>query len=310
MRTVFLGEHIHSDAVEILKNHVRLVDNLDHPEEIDAIILRTFTVDARIMDMCPNLKVIGKHGVGVNTIDLEAAKERGIAVFNTPLANANSVAELIVGLMLNLSRQILTAHEKSKEGAFQKVAPAEMTGMELSGKTLGLIGMGNIARLVAGICRNGFGMEVRGYDPFVTEEAMKEMGYTKCETVEEVIRGADVVNVSVPLTKETENLISGEVFDAFRPGAILINAARGGIVNEDDLYQALKEKKLRGAACDAFVKEPPSGKECRLYELDNFIGTPHIGACAEEALIRMGTQVAEGVIAFLEGDGTNIHRLV
>ena len=129
MATVFLGEYIHPSAVETLKKHVTVVDNLEHPEEIDAIILRTFEVDAKVMDMCPNLKVIGKHGVGVNTINLEAAKERGIAVFNTPLANANSVAELIVGLMLNISRNILPAHEKSKVGEFKKIAPAEMTGM-------------------------------------------------------------------------------------------------------------------------------------------------------------------------------------
>ena len=156
MATVFLGEYIHPDAEETLKKYVTVVDNLSHPEEIDAIILRTFEVDAKVMDMCPNLKVIGKHGVGVNTIDLEAAKKRGIAVFNTPLANANSVAELIVGLMLNISRNILPAHEKSKEGEFKKIAPAEMTGMEISGKTLGLIGTGNIARLVGKICVNGF----------------------------------------------------------------------------------------------------------------------------------------------------------
>ena len=112
MATVFLGEYIHPDAEETLKKYVTVVDNLSHPEEIDALILRTFEVDAKVMDMCPNLKVIGKHGVGVNTIDLEAAKKRGIAVFNTPLANANSVAELIVGLMLNISRNILPAHEK------------------------------------------------------------------------------------------------------------------------------------------------------------------------------------------------------
>lgn len=185
MATVFLGEYIHPDAEETLKKYVTVVDNLSHPEEIDAIILRTFEVDAKVMDMCPNLKVIGKHGVGVNTIDLEAAKKRGIAVFNTPLANANSVAELIVGLMLNISRNILPAHEKSKEGEFKKIAPAEMTGMEISGKTLGLIGTGNIARLVGKICVNGFGMKVIGYDPFVSREDMEKMGYEKFDSVPE-----------------------------------------------------------------------------------------------------------------------------
>ncbi|MDD6662716.1 MAG: hydroxyacid dehydrogenase [Lachnospiraceae bacterium] len=310
MATVFLGEYIHPSAVEKLKKYATVVNTFENPEAIDAIILRTFEVNAKVMDQCPNLKVIGKHGVGVNTIDLNAAKERGIAVFNTPLANANSVAELIVGLMLNISRNILTAHEKSKAGEIKKVAPAEMTGMELSGKTLGLIGTGNIARIVGKICENGFGMKVIGYDPFVSREAMEKLGYEKYDTVQGLIENADVINVSVPLTPETTNLIAKETFNHFRPGAILINAARGGIVNEDDLYTALKEKKLRAAACDAFVQEPPTGKNCNLYELDNFIGTPHIGACAEEALVRMGTQVVDGVIEFLQGDPEKVRRLV
>ena len=266
MTTVYLGEYIYPGAVETLKKYANVVDSFDDPEKIEGIILRNVKVDAALMDLCPNLKVIGKHGVGVNTIDLDEAKKRGIAVFNTPLANANSVAELI--------------------------------------------GTGNIARIVGRICANGFGMKVVGYDPFVSKEQMNEMGYEKYDTVPELIRNADVINVSVPLTAETADLIAGDVFDCFRPGAILINAARGGIVNESDLYTALKERKLRAAACDAFVQEPPSGEKCKLYELDNFIGTPHIGACAEESLVRMGTQVVDGMMEYLVGDPSKVRRLV
>ena len=310
MTTVYLGEYIYPGAVETLKKYANVVDSFDDPEKIEGIILRNVKVDAALMDLCPNLKVIGKHGVGVNTIDLDEAKKRGIAVFNTPLANANSVAELIVGLMLNISRNITIAHNRSKVGEFDTIAPAELTGMELTGKTLGLIGTGNIARIVGRICANGFGMKVVGYDPFVSKEQMNEMGYEKYDTVPELIRNADVINVSVPLTAETADLIAGDVFDCFRPGAILINAARGGIVNESDLYTALKERKLRAAACDAFVQEPPSGEKCKLYELDNFIGTPHIGACAEESLVRMGTQVVDGMMEYLVGDPSKVRRLV
>ena len=299
--TVFLGEYIHPDARKYLEENANVVSTMDDSEKIDAIVLRTFKVDKEVMDKCPNLKVIGKHGVGVNTIDLEEAKKRGIVVLNTPRANSNSVAELIVGLMLNIARNITAAHEKTQTGAFKKIAPAEMTGMELTGKTLGLIGTGNIARRVGEICEKGFGMKVIGYDPFVSRENMEKMGYEKYDTVPELIRNADVINVSVPLTKDTENLISGDVFDCFRPGAILVNAARGGIVNEDDLYEALKAHKLRAAACDAFVQEPPTKENTKLYELDNFIGTPHIGACAEEALWRMGDEVTHEVINVLNG---------
>lgn len=306
---VFLKEYIHPDARKMLEKKCTVVDNFNHPDEIEAIIIRTFDVNAEVMDRCKNLKVIGKHGVGCNTIDLKAAKQRGITVLNTPRANTNSVAELIVGLILNISRNITLAHEKSRAGFFKSLAPAEMTGMELRDKTLGLIGTGNIARQAADILKNGFGMKVIGYDPYVDAEAMAAMGYKKYDTVKEMIANSDVVNVSVPLTSDTRDLIAGDVFDSFRPGAVLVNAARGGIVNEADLYDALKAGRLRAAACDAFVSEPPTGENTRLYELDNFVGTPHIGACAEEALWRMGDEVVREVIKVLEG-GEPEHRVI
>lgn len=307
--TIFLNEYIHPKAHELLESHCAVVDTLDAPEKIDGIILRTFEVNAEIMDQCKNLKVIGKHGVGYNTINLEEAKRRGITVLNTPAANTNAVAELIVALILDIARNVTTAHEKIQAGAFAKIAPAQMTGMEISGKTLGLIGTGNIARRVAEILRGGFGMRVIGYDPFVGRDAMAKMGYEKYETVQDLIAASDVVNVSVPLTPATKDLIAGETFDCFRKSAILVNAARGGIVNEEDLYHALKAGKLRAAACDAFVSEPPTRENTNLYELENFIGTPHIGACTEEALYRMGDEVVREVIRVLEGQAPK-HRVI
>ena len=306
---VYLSEYIYPEAVETLKEKVSVVDTFDKPEEIEAIILRNIPVTAELMDRCKNLKVIAKHGVGVNTIDLAAAKERGILVTNTPTANSNSVAELIVALTLDACRNVTRAYEKTREGEFASIAPAAMTGMELTGKTLGLVGTGNIARMAAKILQGGFGMKVVGYDPYVSKENMEKMGYEKYETVQELIAVSDVINVSVPLTDSTRNLISGDVFKSFKKGAVLINAARGGIVNEDDLYEALKEKTLRAAACDAFVTEPPTAKTSKLFELDNFIGTPHIGACAEEALERMGTEVVEEVLRVLSG-ADPLHRVV
>ncbi len=305
---VLLTEYIHPEARALLEAHCKVVDNLDHPEEIEAIIVRILDVNAEVMDKCPNLKVIGKHGVGCNTIDLDEAAKRGITVLNTPLANTNSVAELIVALILDIARNVTRAHEDSRDGKFTKVAPASMTGMEVSGKTLGLIGTGNIARRAATILENGFGVKVLGYDPFVSAEKMAQMGYTKVETVPELIAASDIVNVSVPLTPATKDLISGDTFNCFKKGAILVNAARGGIVNEADLYEALKAGKLRAAACDAFVQEPPSKANTNLYELPNFIGTPHIGACAEEALWRMGDEVVREILKVLDG-GEPAHRV-
>lgn len=299
--SVYLSEYIDPTCRAKLEERYEVVDNFERPEDIEAIILRVFPVDAALMDMLPNLKIISKHGVGCNTIDIEAAKERGIIVTNTPGANANSVAELIVGLMLDICRNISVADRKSQAGEFASIAPKEMTGIELTGKTLGLIGAGNIARIVGKILTGGFGCKVIAYDPYMPAEAMESFGYEKVETVDEVIERSDIVNVSVPLTPETENLISGASFDKFKPNAILVNAARGGIVNEDDLYDALKAGKLRAAACDAFVTEPPAAATTRLYELDNFIGTPHIGAGTEEALVRMGDESVANVITVLEG---------
>ena len=299
--SVYLSEYIDPTCRAKLEEKFEVVDNFDKPEEVEAIILRVFPVDAALMDKLPNLKIISKHGVGCNTIDIDAAKERGIIVTNTPGANANSVAELIVGLMLDICRNITVADRKSQAGEFASIAPKEMTGIELTGKTLGLIGAGNIARIVGKILVGGFGCNVIAYDPYMPAEAMERFGYEKVETVDEVIERSDIVNVSVPLTPETENLISGASFDKFRPNAILVNAARGGIVNEDDLYDALKAGKLRAAACDAFVTEPPTAATTKLYELDHCIGTPHIGAGTEEALIRMGDESVANVICVLEG---------
>ena len=307
--SVYLSEYIDPTCRAKLEEKFEVVDTFDDPEAIEAIILRVFPVDAELMDKLPNLKIISKHGVGCNTIDLDAAKERGIIVTNTPGANANSVAELIVGLMLDICRNITVADRKSQAGEFASIAPKEMTGIELTGKTLGLIGAGNIARIVARILHGGFDCEVLAYDPYLPAEACASFGFEKVETVAEVIERSDIVNVSVPLTPETENLIAGDMFDRFRPNAILVNAARGGIVNEDDLYDALVAGKLRAAACDAFVVEPPTAATTKLYELDNFIGTPHIGAGTEEALVRMGEESVANVICVLEG-GEPARRVV
>ena len=299
--TVFLDEYIDPQARKRLEKYATVVNHFDDPNAIDGIILRVYPVDAELMKKCKNLKVIGKHGVGCNTIDLESARRLGITVVNTPRANTNSVAELIVGEILDIARNITTAHNKSKHGEFTTIAPTEMTGIELTGKTLGLIGTGNIAQRTAEILTGGFGMKVVAYDPYVSAETMDKLGYQKYEDVGDMIAQADVVNISVPLTPSTKDLVSGEIFDRFKPGAILVNAARGGIVNEKDLYEALSTGKLRAAACDAFVTEPPSAENTALYNLPNFVGTPHIGATTHEALERMGMEIVDEVLQVLNG---------
>lgn len=305
---VLLTEYIYPPALEKLKQHAEVITDKSRVEEVDAIILRTLDVDRAMMEKAKNLKVIAKHGVGCNTIDLNAAKELGIPVVNTPTANTNSVAELIVGLMLSVGRSINYCDAKTRKEGFSRIAPPEVSGLELSGKTVGLVGMGNIARRAGAILRGGFGVRLVGYDPYCTQEQADGYGIEKFEELNDMLEVSDYVNVSVPLTPGTKDLISRENFPHFKKDAILINAARGGIVNEDDLYEALKTGQIRGAACDAFVVEPPTG-ENRLMSLDNFCATPHIGADTEEALQRMGMEVVDEVLTIL-GGGQPKHRVV
>lgn len=297
---VFLNEFIHEDALAKLKAFAEVTDNLEEIAEVDAIILRIFPVSRELMEKAKNLKVIAKHGVGYNTVDIEAAKELDIRVIYTPTANTNSVAELILALMLNISRNITTADRQVRANEIERIAPSHLQGIEITEKTLGLIGMGNIARRLAEIAKGGFNVDVVGFDPYMSTEQAKSLGIVKYNTVEEVLEHSDIVNISVPLTKETRNLIAGDMFNHFKKNAILVNAARGGIVNEEDLYVHLKKGTLRAAACDAFQIEPPSSAN-QLMELDNFVATPHIGANTEEALYRMGMETVDGIYEELHG---------
>lgn len=305
---VYLSEYILPAAVSRLKERAEIVDNWDRAEELDAIIIRAAEVTRETIAKAKNLKVIGKHGVGCNSIDLEAAREFGVPVINTPTANTNSVAELIVGLMLTIGRNINFCDAKTRRDGFSRIAPPEMCGVELTGKTVGLVGMGNIARRAGEILKNGFHMQLAGYDPYCTAEQAEKYGIKKYDDLNDMLEVSDFVNVSVPLTPSTVNLISAENFEHFKRDAVLINAARGGIVNEDDLYIALKNRRIRAAACDAFVQEPPNG-ENKLMTLDNFCGTPHIGADTHEALERMGMEVVEEVLNVLDGKEAR-HRVV
>ena len=297
---VYLREYIDPPARAKLAEKVEIVESFDHPEEIDGIIIRTDEVPREVIEKATNLKVIGKHGVGCNTIDLEAAKEHGIPVINTPTANMNAVAELIVGLMLDAARNISYCDIVTRGEGFSRIAPPEVEGTELTGKTTGLVGMGNIARRAGAILTGGFDAKLVGYDTYIPREQAEAWGIEQYDKLEDMLEVADVVNISVPLTPETKDMIGAEQLAHMKKSAILINAARGGIVNEDALYDALKNGVIRAAACDAFVDEPPNG-ENKLMSLDNFIATPHIGADTAESLERMGEQVVEQVLFVLDG---------
>lgn len=297
---IYLSEYIHPDAAALLSANAEITDKMNRIEELDAIILRIAEVNREIMAKAKNLKVIGKHGVGCNTIDLQAAKEYGIPVINTPDANTNSVAELIIALMLDVSRNVAYCDAKSRKEGFSQIAPPEMTGIELTGKTVGLVGVGNIARRTGEILKNGFHVVLAGYDPYCSQEQLDTYGIRKYEDLDGLLAISDIINISVPLTAATKNMITKESFRHMKKNAILINAARGGVVNEEDLYDALKNGQIRAAACDAFVNEPPT-RANKLMSLPNFCATPHIGANTEEALYRMGMEVVEGVLNVIGG---------
>ena len=305
---VFLKDYIYPPAVELLKQRAEIVDNWDRISEIDAIIVRGTKITADIIEKATNLKVIAKHGIGVNTIDVEAAAKRGIPVINTPLTNADSVAELTVALFLMMERRLYEANVKSREGSFKVKGPSDFLGNEIGGKTFGQIGMGNIAQRIAHIMSAGFGCKVLGYDPFVNAEEAAKRGFEKVETVEELLERSDLVNVNVPLVKSTTNLVSRDAMRHFKHGAVFVNAARGEVIDEDALYDALVEGRLRAAACDTIVEEPVS-PDNKLLTLRNFSATPHIGGNTEEALEKTGMQVVRDTLAVLDGDFSTAHRV-
>ena len=297
---VYLSEYIDPEAEALLREKAEVVNSFDRIAEIDAIILRNIPVTAEMMDQAKKLKVIGKHGVGVNTIDVEAARDRGIRVVYTPTANADSVAEMTVALFLALERGIVEANMNCRRGAYDRIGPKSLIGTEIGGKTLGQIGMGNIAQRIAAIMKNGFNCRVLGYDPFVSAEDAAARGFEKVDSLEEMLEQSDLVNINVPLVKSTERMISGDVFNHFKPSAVFVNAARGAVIDETDLYNALVAGKLKAAACDTFVSEPPT-PENPLLSLENFSATPHIGGNTEESLRRTGREVVEQTLAVLEG---------
>ena len=262
--------------------------------EVDAAIVRSETkIAAADLEGNTRLKVIGRAGIGVDNIDVPAATAKGIVVMNTPGGNAITTAEHTISLMMSAARRIPQAYAKLKGGKWDRKT---FVGTELSGKTLGLIGVGNIGALVAerGI---GLKMSVIGYDPFLTPERAQQLGVDMCE-LDDVIKRADVLSLHVPLTEKTKHLIGTAQFKAMKKGAILVNCARGGIVDETALHEALNAGEIAGAALDVFEQEPPPS-ELPLLQNEKLIYTPHLGASTHEAQHKVALDVAQQIVDFL-----------
>ncbi len=306
--TVYTDTNIDADALALLAQHADVVHDLGGLERINGIIARGLRVTREIIENAPNLKVIARHGVGVDSVDLQAARECGVTVINTPTTNAISVAEYTVAQFLNLQRRLRDADEAVRRGTVKGAASMDLLGHELYGKTFGQIGMGNIAQRIAAIMKNGFQAKVLGYDPFIDAEEARKRGFEPAASLEELLERSDLININVPLTAATRDMISGGMFDHFKAGAVLVNAARGGVVNEEDLYKALKAGKLRAAAIDTFVKEPPDPAD-KLLSLPNLYASPHIGGNTREALQRTGREVVEETLRVLSGE-TPKHKVI
>jgi len=298
---IFLNEYIHPKAVGLLAQNAEIINSFDQVEEIDGIVLRGEKITREIMQKATKLKVIGKHGVGYETIDVAAAKELGITIVYTPGANANAVAELGVGILLDVARKISLGREMVCKDEVKVIAPKELAGVELRGKTLGLVGMGNIAKSIAGILHCGFGMQVIGYDPYYKGAHDETLPVRQYSDLHEMLALADVINVSVPLLDSTVGMIGAAELVCCKPTAILLNTSRGKIVDEAALYESLSTGKLLGAASDVFAQEPPTS-ENPLFSLPNFVGTPHIGGQTEDAMINMGITVVEDVLRVVRGE--------
>jgi D-3-phosphoglycerate dehydrogenase / 2-oxoglutarate reductase len=261
----------------------------------DAIVVRSATkVTAELIGCADNLKVIGRAGVGIDNVDVEAATRRGIVVANAPESTVISAAEHTIGLLVALTRNIPQAHAALKQGRWERKAYG---GVELADKTLGVLGFGRIGQQVARRAA-GLGMRVVAYDPFVSPDRFRELGVERVESEREVYAAADFLTLHLPLTDQTRGSINAKAFGRMRNGVRIVNAARGALVDEDDLLEALKSGKVGGAALDVFSTEPYTGP---LLELDNVVATPHLAASTEEAQDRAGVIIAEQVAAALDG---------
>ena len=304
MKKVFLCEFIHPDAYAYLKKYVEIIPVWDRFSEADGLIDRNFKITEELLQTTHQFKVIGVHGTGTDDVDLEAAKRHGVGVFSVPHQNAQSVAEMNVALMLALGRKVVLAdrmivgnRKPSEAGGYANKTNlfAELQGTEFSGKTLGLIGVGEISKRTANICRYGFGMNVIGWSRHLSDEDADALGITKMESMDDVFWQSDVVVIGLALDDSTRGIVGRAQFEKMKPTAFLINSTRGAVLDEDALYDVLRNGKIAGAACDVFVKEPLT-LEHKLMTLSNFVGTPHLGANTDDALRRVGMAVVKGVL--------------
>lgn len=302
---VLVAEKIAPEGIEMLSRQfeAEVHDKISREEllekisDFDALIVRSGTkVDREVLEKANRLKVIGRAGIGIDNIDVEFATKRGILVANVPESNTISAAEHTMALLLACARNIPAACASLERGEWKR---SDYQGVELYGKTLGIIGLGRIGALVAERAK-AFGMKVIAHDPFVSEQRGKQMGVELIRDLDELLRRSDFITLHVPQTQETYHMIGEKQFEVMKDNAIIINASRGGVIEEKALADAIRRGKIKGAAIDVFESEPPNKSE--LLSIPQVIETPHLGASTAEAQYKAGIAIAEQIIAGLTGD--------
>jgi D-3-phosphoglycerate dehydrogenase len=302
---VVVAETIAQAGIEALEMHCSVVDGVslepaelaEHLADAQALIVRSATqVDAAMIGSAPLLRVIGRAGIGVDNIDIEAATGAGIVVVNAPQANVISAAEHTIALLLGQARHLPRADAMLRSGVWDRKS---FQGVELHGRTLGVVGLGRVGSLVAQRAQ-AFGMPVIAHDPYVGADRARQLGIELATGLEQLYAEADFITLHLPLTPETEGMINAETLAGMRPGVRIINASRGGIINEADLAEAIRSGRVAGAALDVFSAEPIT--ESPLFELPQVVVTPHLGASTREAQDKAGIDVAEAVAAALRGE--------
>ncbi|MGH2747689.1 MAG: phosphoglycerate dehydrogenase [Actinomycetota bacterium] len=302
---VLITEKLAAAGIERLNEHLEVDVRLDlSPDDLsgiiggyDALIIRSgTTVDAALLERADNLKVVGRAGIGLDNVDVDAATRQGILVVNAPQSNVISAAEHTMALLLAQARNISQAHAALAAGSWER---ERWQGVELNGKTLGIIGLGRVGTLVAQRA-SAFGMRLVAFDPYVSANRAAQMGVTMADTIAEVCRRADFITFHLPKTPETVDIVGEQELSQTRPGVRIVNTARGGLIDEDALVAAIKDGRVAGAAIDVFEDEPVT--EHPLFDLPQVIVTPHLGASTAEAQDKAGLAIAEQILLALKGE--------
>ena len=307
MKNILIIQPIDKSGIEILENHpdynFEIIDGTDLDEikkkiiECDGISIRTAKLPAEVIRGAKNLKIISRHGVGYDNIDLEAAKEKNITISITATANAVAVAEHVMFMLLNISKRKDMYDKTVKSGRFNDRNKLPKT-IELWNKNILIMGFGRIGKSLIKRCI-GFEMNVYIYDPFVSKEEIESLGGKKIEDLKEGVKKMDALTLHIPLNEKTKNIINYEVLKNMKKNCIIINASRGGIINENDLNKSLNENKIFGAGLDVFDTEPPDNANPLLKNDKTFL-SPHTAAFTEECMVRMGKETIQNIIDFFD----------